>query len=263
MGRGRVQLKRIENKTSQQVTFSKRRTGLLKKAHEISVLCDAQVALIMFSTKGKLFEYSSERRNESSELVKEKTEQVSKNMEDVLERYERYAHTTLTGPNNESQGNWSFEYIKLTAKVEVLERNVRNFMGNELDPLSLKELQNLEQQLDTSLKRIRTRKNQVMNQSISELHKRARTLQEQNSKLTKMKEKGKTLNESPQSVPETLGQNSSNLNLSSPQLFPPQRLVPSLTLSGTLQGRGMVDETGEAQRVPTGNSLIPPWMLRV
>ncbi|MED6209490.1 hypothetical protein PIB30_055186, partial [Stylosanthes scabra] len=60
MGRGRVQLKRIENKTSQQVTFSKRRTGLLKKAHEISVLCDAQVALIMFSTKGKLFEYSSE-----------------------------------------------------------------------------------------------------------------------------------------------------------------------------------------------------------
>lgn len=62
MGRGRVQLKRIENKTSQQVTFSKRRSGLLKKANEISVLCDAQVALIIFSTKGKLFEYSSERR---------------------------------------------------------------------------------------------------------------------------------------------------------------------------------------------------------
>ena len=62
MGRGRVQLKRIENKTSQQVTFFKRRSGLLKKANEISVLCDAQVALIMFSTKGKLFEYSSERR---------------------------------------------------------------------------------------------------------------------------------------------------------------------------------------------------------
>lgn len=62
MGRGRVQLKRIENKTSQQVTFFKRRTGLLKKANEISVLCDAQVALIMFSTKGKLFEYSSAPR---------------------------------------------------------------------------------------------------------------------------------------------------------------------------------------------------------
>ncbi|KAJ6902683.1 hypothetical protein NC651_020229 [Populus alba x Populus x berolinensis] len=59
MGRGRVQLKRIENKINRQVTFSKRTAGLLKKAHEISVLCDAEVALIVFCHKGKLFEYST------------------------------------------------------------------------------------------------------------------------------------------------------------------------------------------------------------
>lgn len=59
MGRGRIELKRIENNTSRQVTFSKRRAGLLKKTHELSVLCDAQIGLIIFSTKGKLFEYSS------------------------------------------------------------------------------------------------------------------------------------------------------------------------------------------------------------
>ena len=62
MGRGKVQLKRIENKINRQVTFSKRRNGLLKKAHEISVLCDAEVALIVFSTKGRLYEYSSHER---------------------------------------------------------------------------------------------------------------------------------------------------------------------------------------------------------
>lgn len=60
MGRGRVQLKRIENKINRQVTFSKRRSGLLKKAHEISVLCEAEVALIVFSTKGKIFEYATD-----------------------------------------------------------------------------------------------------------------------------------------------------------------------------------------------------------
>lgn len=60
MGRGKVEVKRIENKTSRQVTFSKRRAGLLKKTHELSVLCDAQIGLIIFSTKGKLFEYSSQ-----------------------------------------------------------------------------------------------------------------------------------------------------------------------------------------------------------
>lgn len=59
MGRGRVQLKRIENKTNRQVTFSKRRSGLFKKAHEISVLCDVELALIIFSSRGKLFEYST------------------------------------------------------------------------------------------------------------------------------------------------------------------------------------------------------------
>jgi MADS-box transcription factor len=60
MGRGKVQLKRIENKINRQVTFSKRRSGLLKKAHEISVLCDAEVALIIFSTKGKLYEFATD-----------------------------------------------------------------------------------------------------------------------------------------------------------------------------------------------------------
>lgn len=59
MGRGRVELKRIENKINRQVTFAKRRNGLLKKAYELSVLCDAEVALIIFSSRGKLYEFGS------------------------------------------------------------------------------------------------------------------------------------------------------------------------------------------------------------
>ncbi|KAK5786800.1 hypothetical protein PVK06_041446 [Gossypium arboreum] len=61
MVRGKTQMKRIENAASRQVTFSKRRNGLLKKAFELSVLCDAKVALIIFSTRGKLYEFSSSR----------------------------------------------------------------------------------------------------------------------------------------------------------------------------------------------------------
>ena len=60
MGRGKTQMKLIEDRTSRRVAFSKRRSGLLKKAHEISVLCDAEVGLIIFSTKGKLYEFSTE-----------------------------------------------------------------------------------------------------------------------------------------------------------------------------------------------------------
>ncbi|CAN1794495.1 MADS-box transcription factor 57 [Linum perenne] len=52
-------MKRIEVKSNRQVTFSKRRKGLIKKAKEISILCDAQVGLIVFSSCGRLYHFSS------------------------------------------------------------------------------------------------------------------------------------------------------------------------------------------------------------
>nr|ANA05340.1 APETALA1 [Plukenetia volubilis] len=177
MGRGRVQLKRIENKINRQVTFSKRRGGLLKKAHEISVLCDAEVALVVFSHKGKLFEYSTDSC-----------------MEKILERYERYSYAErqLTATDLNSQENWTLEYNRLKAKVELLQRNHRHYLGEELDSMTLKELQNLEHQLDNALKHIRSRKNQLMYESISELQKKERAIQEQNNMLAKqIKEKEK------------------------------------------------------------------------
>jgi len=60
-GRGKIEIKRIENTTNRQVTFCKRRNGLLKKAYELSVLCDAEVALVVFSSRGRLYEYANNR----------------------------------------------------------------------------------------------------------------------------------------------------------------------------------------------------------
>ncbi|KAF0900055.1 hypothetical protein E2562_026285 [Oryza meyeriana var. granulata] len=57
--RARGELRRIEDRTSRQVRFSKRRSGLFKKADELSVLCDAEVALVVFSPAGRLYEYNS------------------------------------------------------------------------------------------------------------------------------------------------------------------------------------------------------------
>ncbi|OEL33932.1 MADS-box transcription factor 3, partial [Dichanthelium oligosanthes] len=62
-GRGKIEIKRIENTTNRQVTFCKRRNGLLKKAYELSVLCDAEVALIVFSSRGRLYEYANNSTN--------------------------------------------------------------------------------------------------------------------------------------------------------------------------------------------------------
>ncbi|KAG0495876.1 hypothetical protein HPP92_000567 [Vanilla planifolia] len=63
---GKKEIKRIENTTNRQVTFCKRRNGLLKKAYELSVLCDAEVALIIFSSRGRLYEYANNSFSEGS-----------------------------------------------------------------------------------------------------------------------------------------------------------------------------------------------------
>ena len=63
MGRVKLQIKKIENTTNRQVTFSKRRNGLIKKAYELSVLCDVDVALIMFSPSGRLSHFSGNKRS--------------------------------------------------------------------------------------------------------------------------------------------------------------------------------------------------------
>ncbi|CAI9785306.1 unnamed protein product [Fraxinus pennsylvanica] len=221
MGRGKVQMKRIENKINRQVTFSKRRVGLLKKAHEISVLCDAEVALICFSYKGKLFEYATDSC-----------------MDSILEKYERYSFAERPIVTNEPQtpANWSLEYSKLKARIELLQRNHSHYMGENLDSMSLKDLQMLEQQIDTSLKNIRSRKNQQLHQSISEMQKKEKAIREENNMLEKkIKEREKEMAVQPQWELPNHGANGL------PFLMAPQ--LPCLNIGGAYEG-----ESAEATR---------------
>ncbi|XP_022772467.1 floral homeotic protein GLOBOSA-like [Durio zibethinus] len=71
MGRGKIEIKRIENSSSRQVTYSKRRNGIMNKAKEISVMCDARVALIVFASSGKMHHYCSPSTQWMSEKMVE------------------------------------------------------------------------------------------------------------------------------------------------------------------------------------------------
>ncbi|KAK9076208.1 hypothetical protein SSX86_004541 [Deinandra increscens subsp. villosa] len=180
MGRGRVELKRIENKINRQVTFAKRRNGLLKKAYELSVLCDAEVALIIFSSRGKLYEFCS-----SSSMLK------------TLERYQKCNyeapesnHTAREAMELTSQQ----EYMKLKAKYEVLQQSQRNLLGEDLGPLNCKELESLERQLDTSLKLIRSARTQVMLDTLTDLQKKEHALNEANTTLKQRLIEGNQIN---------------------------------------------------------------------
>ena len=67
MGRKKIAIKRITDERTRQVTFvvlfqvtfSKRKFGLMKKAYELAVLCNCEVGLILFTQNNKLFQFAS------------------------------------------------------------------------------------------------------------------------------------------------------------------------------------------------------------
>lgn len=195
-------------------------------------------------------------------------------MERILERYERYSYAEkqLGTIDAESQGNWSHEYPKLVARIEVLQRSIRHFSGEELDPLSLRELQNLEQQLDTALKRVRTRKNQLMNETISEFQKKEKALQEQNNLLAKKLKQNDKINadqrtqrqqqqKQQQQQQQDHGQNSSDLMLAPPQQPPASQPIPCLNIGQRLEAGCGVAEDVAPQTRRTLHTSMPSWML--
>ncbi|EEF28377.1 mads box protein, putative [Ricinus communis] len=54
-GRQKIEIKKLENVNRRYVTFSKRKHGIFKKATELSTLCGAEIAVVLFSGHGKVF----------------------------------------------------------------------------------------------------------------------------------------------------------------------------------------------------------------
>ncbi|CAI8617336.1 unnamed protein product [Vicia faba] len=57
MGRRKIEIEMVKDPNTRQVTFSKRRTGLFKKANELSILCGAEVAIVVFSPGNKPYSF--------------------------------------------------------------------------------------------------------------------------------------------------------------------------------------------------------------
>ncbi|XP_073147686.1 MADS-box protein SOC1-like isoform X2 [Henckelia pumila] len=168
MVRGKTQMKRIENASSRQVTFSKRRSGLLKKAFELSVLCDAEVALIIFSPSGRLYEFSS-----------------SSQMNNTIERYQKNAKTLASLRITEEVyvQKLKDEAADSYKKLEILEDAKRKLLGESIDSCSVAELVQIEDQLEKSLSKIRARKNTLFQEQIHQLKQQEVKLMKVNTDL--------------------------------------------------------------------------------
>ncbi|CAN6936285.1 unnamed protein product [Brassica oleracea] len=131
MGRAKLEIKPIQKSTNRQITYSKRKKGLIKKAYELSTLCDIDLALLMFSPSDRLCIFSSETR-----------------IEDVLAKY-------INLPDQERE-----KYYLLRTLEQLKSENDMAFQINEPRFLSLlqeleKELCRLQQQLQISEEELR------------------------------------------------------------------------------------------------------------
>lgn len=168
MGRGKIEIKRIENTTSRQVTFCKRRNGLLKKAYELSILCDAEIALIIFSGRGRLFEYSNN------------------SIRSTIERYKKAsASNSGSAPVIDVNSHQYFqqEAAKLRQQIQTLQNSNRHLMGESIGNMTAKELKNLESRLERGIGRIRSKKHELLFAEIEYMQKREADLQNENMYL--------------------------------------------------------------------------------
>ncbi|CAH2043409.1 unnamed protein product [Thlaspi arvense] len=163
MGRRKVEIKRIENKSSRQVTFCKRRNGLMEKARQLSVLCGSSVAVVIVSSTGKLYSSSS-----------------GESMANILKRFEiQHADDLKTLDFAEKTRN----YLSHKDKLEEAES----------DNVSVDSLISLEEQLKAALSVTRARKTEFITELVKTLQEKEKLLREENqvlaSQLSKMEKK--------------------------------------------------------------------------
>ncbi|EMS59291.1 MADS-box transcription factor 2 [Triticum urartu] len=132
MGRGKIEIKRIENQSNRQVTFSKRKNGILKKAKEISVLCDAEVGVVVFSSAGKLYDFCSPKTSLSR----------------ILEKYQTNSGKILW---DEKHKSLSAEIDRIKKENDNMQIELRHLKGEDLNSLQPKELIMIEEALDNGL----------------------------------------------------------------------------------------------------------------
>ncbi|CAD5116826.1 DgyrCDS5671 [Dimorphilus gyrociliatus] len=132
MGRKKIQITRIGDERNRQVTFTKRKFGLMKKAYELSVLCDCEIALIIFNSANKLFQYASTDMDKVLLKYTEYNEpHESRTNKDIIDVLNKKENKGCDSPDSvDGSGGYSLnsrsdsDYTKINQEFQsMLERN--------------------------------------------------------------------------------------------------------------------------------------------
>ncbi|CAI9109363.1 OLC1v1009174C1 [Oldenlandia corymbosa var. corymbosa] len=180
MGRVKLPISRIVNNTNRQVTFSKRRNGILKKAYELAILCDIDIALFMISPSGRISLFSGTRRIEDVivQYFNSKDEERESDSEVVVNDKENVVTTLMRLKNEEtalqssqvlsSQAQeYKQEVMKLQQLLELAQQQLRVLEPDPQKFTSLDDFNSCEQRLSEALRLVEKRKKTLVTDQCS------------------------------------------------------------------------------------------------
>ncbi|XP_073226532.1 agamous-like MADS-box protein AGL30 isoform X2 [Cicer arietinum] len=179
MGRVKLKIKKLENTNGRQATYAKRKNGIMKKATELSILCDIDIILLMFSPGGKPSLCRGRRGNFEEVIAKfaqltpqERAKRKLESLEGLRKTFKKLDHNVniqeFMGASSQTIEDLS-NHAKLL-QIQISEIHERVSQWTECDKISsVEQLGQMENSLRQSLNQIQTRKETMKNQQIVSL----------------------------------------------------------------------------------------------
>ncbi|KAG8473221.1 hypothetical protein CXB51_035174 [Gossypium anomalum] len=134
MGRVKLKIKKLENTNGRQATYAKRKHGIMKKANELSILCDVEIILLMFSPTNKPSVCIGKRSS----------------IEEIIEKFAQ-----LTPQERAKRKLESLEALKKTFRKLDHDVNIHEFLGSSTQ--TIEDLTNQARLLQARLSEIHRR----------------------------------------------------------------------------------------------------------
>ncbi|KAJ6350564.1 hypothetical protein OIU78_006679 [Salix suchowensis] len=178
MGRVKLKIKKLENSNGRQATYAKRKHGIMKKANELSILCDIDIILLMFSPTGKpsLCKGASSIEEVITKFAQltpqERAKRKLESLEALKKTFKKLDHDVNIP---EFLGTSSQTIEDLTSQSRLLQNHLSyvhkrlSFWTNPDKITSLEHLGQLESSLSESLNRIRSHKEHLGKQHLMSL----------------------------------------------------------------------------------------------
>ncbi|XP_019169980.1 PREDICTED: agamous-like MADS-box protein AGL62 [Ipomoea nil] len=168
-GRQKIEMTRMSKESNLLVTFSKRRSGLFKKASELSTLCGVEIAIIVFSPGKKVFSFGhpcvdaivdrflarspaaaaapTAAATNTSQLIEAhrnaSVRELNVQLMEILNQFEveKKRGEELTKMRKENQGKWWWESPVAELRLEELEQlkvameELKSGVGKQMEKL--------------------------------------------------------------------------------------------------------------------------------